>query len=208
MYSSFSSEIIPPKSSGFAVRAHKLVGPVDIAHVVENTECEVLANPGCAIHPASDGIHEADDPVIGALSPITEILAGEFSDPNFAAKRVMITGAVVDEILRIGTVPMKSDGVDSASVASSNETLQPSQTGRSVGRGRRNQPVPLALKRLDILLPQGGAVARVNVRLAGLVGFIEAQDAMSITSLDKSGEIADLLRTPEHRDTLDIREFA
>jgi len=98
--------------------SQKLIGGVDIVHVMHSTESEILLNVVGLVHPGSDRAHEGEDLVPAALLILGgEILAGKFGDPDRFPEGRMEVGNIVDELLRVGTIPMESNGVDLATFA-------------------------------------------------------------------------------------------
>lgn len=93
---------------------------------------------------------------------------------------------------------MDSDEVDSATRAVVDEVLQPSFARWSRGDSWRTELVALVLQGLEILLPEGSSISRIEVSLSGVVGFIETQCVLGITGFDEVLEITNLLCTPEH----------
>jgi len=167
-----------------AIASQELVGRVDIEHVMHGSECKVFLDKGSAIHESSDLAHEVKDLIPGALSTTREVLASELGDPDGFVESVVHVGYVVNEVLRVSTVPVESDGINLATTTAAQEILNPFLARWSVGAGRGNEEIALILERVEVLAPEVRTMLRRHVGLTRLVRLVEAQSAMCVTGLD------------------------
>lgn len=79
------------------------------------TECEILLNKRGIVHPGGNLAHEIKDLIPAALGTTGEVLAGELSNPDGLVESLMEVGDVVDELLRVSTVPVEGNGVNLSS---------------------------------------------------------------------------------------------
>lgn len=114
-------DVFNSKSGGATVASHKLVGPIDIAHVVHDTESIVASDPVNAIHEGGDSAHEAPNLISGALGTATEILASKLGHIEGPPESIVDVLEVCNECLGISTIPMDSDGVNMATGTLGNE---------------------------------------------------------------------------------------
>jgi len=193
-------DVVVTEVSRVLVAAEERIEGVNIAQVVHGTECEVEGDPALVVHPGLDGLEEVPDIATGALSTTTEVLASEFGRPDGEIEGVVHVDEVVNHGLGISSVEVNCEAVKMAStVAGGEEVLHPLLARRGVGAGGRNESVTLVLEGLDVLLPEGGSVAGVKIRLTRLVGLVEAQNTVSVTFFNDLSELTDLLGAPQHR---------
>jgi len=114
-------DVFNSKSGGATVAGHKLVGPIDVAHVMHDTESIVASDPVNAIHEGGDGAHEAPNLVSAALGTATEILASKLGHVEGPPESVVDILEICNECLGTSTIPMDSDGVNMATGALANE---------------------------------------------------------------------------------------
>jgi hypothetical protein len=162
------------KGSGVAIGCEELIEGVDVGHVVEGTEGEVMRNPGGAIHEALDSLHEVPDLTFITLSTSTEVLAGKLGRPDGKVESVVHILEVLNHLLGVGAVEVDSKTIDSATLASSKEVLLPLLAGGGVGASRGDESVTLSFERLNMLLPELSSTLRRHVGLSSLVRSMEA----------------------------------
>jgi hypothetical protein len=76
------------------------------------TEREVGSNPVLRVHVASDGRHEGEDLILGALSTAVEVLASELGHPDGLAEGRVPEIDIVNERLGANIVPVNGDTIE------------------------------------------------------------------------------------------------
>jgi hypothetical protein len=189
-----------PAQVAQSVAAEERISGVNVAHVIHETERHVGFDVAGRFQPSGSLGVEAPDLIVAGLSATVEVLASEFSDPNWLLESVVPEFDVGLEFFEGSIIPMNGNNVECApSVTSLQHVLDPSQTVGSRGGSRADEGVALGLQRLNVSLPQVGTVFRAHVGLTGLVRFVHAHDVGGISLNDVLNERVDLSVTPELR---------
>jgi len=185
------AKINSAKICGIAITTQKLVVPVDIEHIVQHAECEVLFNPGLTIHETGNLAHEGENFISSALSATAKVLASEFRYPDGSSKGVVGVTDVIYETLSTGTVVVSRNGIDLATSTSTQEIVHPTFAAGTVCASGRNELVTRILERFHKLPPYVSSMPRIHVRLGGFVGLIESKCNASIAGLNNASEFVD-----------------
>jgi len=151
---------------------------------MHGSECKVFLDKVRTIHESSNLAHEVKDLIPRALSTTREVLASELGDPDRFVEGFVHVGYVVNEVLRVSTVPVESDSINLATTTAVQEVLDPLLARWSIGAGRGNEEIALILERVEVLAPEIRTMLRRHVGLTRLVRLVEAQSAVCVTGLD------------------------
>ena len=97
------------------------------------------------------------------LVATTEVLAGILGDPDGATEGIMVILEMRNELLSIGTIPVRGNEINVATTTLADELLEPGLPRRSVGRGRGTKGIALGFERLNVVLPELNATCGADV---------------------------------------------
>lgn len=202
------AKVVVGKISGLVIAGKKSVGSVNALKVTHNTEGEGSFHPRGVVNKVDDGRSKSINFIqAGLATSAAEVLVSKLSNPDGQVVEVVQLSGIGDEILSVSAVEVEGDGINLATRAGLEETSHPVKTSLVIGASRGDEVVALVLQRVDVLLPECGAILGAHVGLTRFVGLVHAKDVVSVTLDDQGLKVRNLVITPEHGDSLKAIEI-